>query len=180
MAYARQLGDDDLPAGTFETQFTFAQLLTEAVAATPGALLLVSIPASDVRREPDGTAAESVASDLETGGERGRAALRRLEHVVGRVAHQWHPASAQESFEIVRRRLFEQPDAQALRQVAATARKFVTFYREHQGEFPRETTEDAYEQKVRSASFFELIASEMQSHWLSKGKSDMFSVFSVY
>lgn len=151
VAYARQLGDDDLPGGTFETQFTFAQLLTEAVAATPGALLLVSIPASDVRREVDGTAAESVASDLETGGERGRAALRRLEHVVGRVAHQWHPASAQESFEIVRRRLFEQPDAQAFRQVAATARKFVTFYREHQGEFPRETTEDAYEQKIRSA-----------------------------
>lgn len=151
VAYARQLGDDDLPGGTFETQFTFAQLLTEAVAATPGALLLVSIPASDVRREVDGSAAESVASDLETGGERGRAALRRLEHVVGRVAHQWHPASAQESFEIVRRRLFEQPDAQAFRQVAATARKFVNFYREHQGEFPRETTEDAYEQKIRSA-----------------------------
>ncbi len=150
VAYARQLGDDDLPGGTFETQFTFAQLLTEAVAATPGALLLVSIPASDVRREHDGHA-ESVASDLETGGEKGRAALRRLEHVVGRVAHQWHPASAQESFEIVRRRLFEQPDAQAFRQVAATARKFVTFYREHQGEFPRETTEDAYEQKIRSA-----------------------------
>lgn len=151
VAYARQLGDDDLPGGTFETQFTFAQLLTEAVAATPGALLLVSIPASDVRGEVDGSAAESVASDLETGGERGRAALRRLEHVVGRVAHQWHPASAQESFEIVRRRLFEQPDAQAFRQLAATARKFVTFYREHQGEFPRETTEDAYEQKIRSA-----------------------------
>jgi predicted AAA+ superfamily ATPase len=150
VAYARQLGDGDLPGGTFETQFTFAQLLTEAVAATPGALLLVSIPASDVRREPDGNA-ESVTSDLETGGERGRAALRRLEHVVGRVAHQWHPASAQESFEIVRRRLFEQPDAAALRQVAATARKFVTFYRAHHGEFPRETTEDAYEQKMRSA-----------------------------
>lgn len=151
VAYARQLGDDDLPGGTFETQFTFAQLLTEAVTATPGALLLVSIPASDVRREGDGTTADSVASDLETGGERGRAALRRLEHVVGRVAHQWHPASAQESFEIVRRRLFEQPDAQGFRQIAATARKFVTFYREHQGELPRETTEDAYEQKIRSA-----------------------------
>ena len=151
VAYARQLSDDDLPGGTFETQFTFAQLLTEAVAATPGALLLVSIPASDVRRESDASDAGPVASDLETGGEHGRAALRRLEHVVGRVAHQWHPASAQESFEIVRRRLFEQPDAQALRQIAATARKFLTFYREHGGEFPRETTEDSYERKIRSA-----------------------------
>ena len=151
VAYARQLSDDDLPGGTFETQFTFAQLLTEAVAATPGALLLVSIPASDVRQGNNGNSDGTIASDLETGGEYGRAALRRLEHVVGRVAHQWHPASAQESFEIVRRRLFEQPDAQALRQIAATARKFVTFYREHLGEFPRETTENAYEQKIRSA-----------------------------
>jgi predicted AAA+ superfamily ATPase len=150
VAYARQLGDDDLPGGTFETQFTFAQLLTEAVAATPGALLLVSIPASDVRREANG-AGDPVASDLETGGEHGRAALRRLEHVVGRVAHQWHPASAHESFEIVRRRLFDQPDAQALRQIAATARKFVRFYRDHAGEFPRETVDDAYEQRIRSA-----------------------------
>ena len=150
VAYARQLGDNDLPGGTFETQFTFAQLLTEAVAATPGALLLVSIPASDVRGNDDHSAAP-IASDLETGGEHGRAALRRLEHVVGRVAHQWHPASAQESFEIVRRRLFEQPDAQALRRIAATARKFLTFYRDHHGEFPRETTENAYEQKIRAA-----------------------------
>ena len=112
VAYARQLSQDALPGGTFETQFTFAQVLTEAVAATPGALLLVSIPASDVRRE-DGDADAPLASDLETGGEHGKAALKRLEHVVGRVAHQWHPASAQESFEIVRRRLFEQPDAAA-------------------------------------------------------------------
>lgn len=150
VAYARQLSADDLPGGTFETQFTFAQLLTEAVAATPGALLLVSIPASDAQHN-GGDSGGPVASDLETGGEYGRAALRRLEHVVGRVANQWHPASAQESFEIVRRRLFEQPDAQALRHIAATARKFVTFYREHQGEFPRATTENAYEQKIRSA-----------------------------
>ena len=34
VAYARQLHDRaDLPAGTFETQFTFAQALTEAAKA---------------------------------------------------------------------------------------------------------------------------------------------------
>jgi len=150
VAYARQLSEEALPGGTFETQFTFAQALTEAVAATPGALLLVSIPASDVRHE-DGDAGAALASDLETGGEHGKAALRRLEHVVGRVAHQWHPASAQESFEIVRRRLFEQPDAAALRAINATARKFLTFYRDHSGEFPRDTTEAAYETRIKSA-----------------------------
>ena len=74
VAYARQLGDDDLPGGTFETQFTFAQLLTEAVAATPGALLLVSIPASEVR-DKDDRSDGPIASDLETGGEHGRAGL---------------------------------------------------------------------------------------------------------
>ena len=47
VAYARQLyGRDDLAGGTFDTQFTFAQTLTEVVKAVPGALLVVSIPAS--------------------------------------------------------------------------------------------------------------------------------------
>jgi len=48
VAYARQLyANSGLPAGTFDTHFTFAQALTEAVKATPGVLLAVSIPASD-------------------------------------------------------------------------------------------------------------------------------------
>ena len=47
VAYARQLyGRDDLAGGSFDTQFTFAQTLTEAVKAVPGAQLVVSIPAS--------------------------------------------------------------------------------------------------------------------------------------
>jgi len=153
VAYARQLhSQGDLPAGTFETQFSFAQVLTEAVKATPGALLLVSIPASDLRTLPEGDEAEvATASDLETGGAHGKAALQRLEHVVSRIAHHWQPASSQESFEIVRRRLFEEPDAEALRQISATARRFVSFYRDHAGEFPKETTDTAYEQRIKTS-----------------------------
>lgn len=151
VAYARQLrGNDDLVAGDFDTQFTFAQLLTEAVAATPGALLLVSIPASDVRRDEHENGPVQ-ASELETGGEQGRAALERLEHVVGRVAHQWQSASAHESFEIVRRRLFTEPDGDAQRAIAATARRFRDFYSKHHGEFPRETHEPAYETRIKAA-----------------------------
>ncbi len=41
------------------------------------------------------------------GGQRGREALDRLRNVVGRVESSWRPASAEEGFEIVRRRLFE-------------------------------------------------------------------------
>ena len=48
--------------------------------------------------------------DVEVGGERGRAALNRLRNAVGRVDASWHPATAEEGFEIVRRRLFEPLD----------------------------------------------------------------------
>src|SRR5690606_41368909 len=48
VAYARLLYDrDELPAGTFHTQFTFAQTLTEEVTSTPGTLLAISISAYD-------------------------------------------------------------------------------------------------------------------------------------
>ena len=39
--------DVDLPGGDFATHFTFAQALTESAAATPGCLLVVSLPSSD-------------------------------------------------------------------------------------------------------------------------------------
>ena len=148
VAYARGLyGQEGLVGGTFETQFTFAQQLTEAVKSVPGALLLVSIPASDVRRDDDAP----VASDLEVGGAHGRAALERLQNVVTRVAQPWTPASSGESFEIVRRRLFREPDAEARRKIDATARTFVEYYRKSIGELPAETREPAYEDRIRNA-----------------------------
>lgn len=149
VAYARQLyGRDDLPAGTFDTQFTFAQTLTEVAKSVPGVLVVISIPASS-----DGlTGAEgSGATTLEVGGQNGLEALARLQNVVRRVADQWRPATAEESFEIVRRRLFEEPDAAAQRDIAAVARQFVTFYATHRGEFPREAGEMDYERRIRDA-----------------------------
>ncbi len=147
VAYARQLyGRDDLPAGTFDTQFTFAQTLTEAVKSVPGALLVISIPASD-----DGKDGEDAGSDLEVGGTNGREALRRLQNIVRRVADQWRPASAQESFEIVRRRLFQEPDGAARADINAVARQFVRFYAEHKGEFPRGCSEREYEDRIKAA-----------------------------
>lgn len=148
VAYARGLyARDDLCGGTFETQFTFAQTLTEAVSATRGALLLVSVPASDVRQEAGGRD----ASDLEIGGAHGRQALERLQNVVGRTSYEWRPASSQESFEIVRRRLFSEPDGDTRTMIAATAKAFVEFYQRSHGEFPRETLDLEYERKIRTA-----------------------------
>lgn len=148
VAYARQLHSrDDLVGGSFDTQFSFAQALTEAASQTPGALVLVSIPASDARVANE----DQPLNDLETGGIHGREALGRLEHVVGRTAHQWQPATSTESFEIVRRRLFIEPDDSAARKIAATARKFVEFYRHSAGELPVHVREGAYEERIRQA-----------------------------
>jgi predicted AAA+ superfamily ATPase len=145
VAYARQLvGKDDLPAGTFDTQFTFAQALTEMVQGIPGVMLIVSVPASDAI-DAEGQAA---GSDIEIGGANGQIALDRLQNVVRRVADQWRPTSKQESFEIVRRRLFQNPDAQGHADIAAIAKKFVTLYRDNHGQFPVETEDPKYEARM--------------------------------
>jgi predicted AAA+ superfamily ATPase len=105
VAYARQLHDQsDLPAGSFETQFTFAQALTESAKAAKNCLLVISLPASDTGGSP-----HPQTEDVEVGGIRGREALDRLRNVVGRLESSWTPATAEEGFEIVRRRLFEPP-----------------------------------------------------------------------
>jgi predicted AAA+ superfamily ATPase len=148
VAYARQLHDQgDLPAGGFETQFTFAQVLTESAKAVKNCLIVISLPASDTTGSP-----HAQADDAEVGGQRGREALDRLRNVVGRIESSWRPASAEEGFEIVRRRLFEPlsgPDQFKERDVVARA--FADFYRAHQQEFPPECRDADYEKRIRAA-----------------------------
>ena len=80
VAYARQLPDGSNPnavrpaGGDFDTQFTFAQALTEAAATVPNVVVLIAIP----------------ASDIETGGPQGRTALERLKNVDGENALPLH------------------------------------------------------------------------------------------
>src|SRR6266545_498169 len=150
VAYARQLfGRDDLDGGTFDTQFTFAQTLTEAVKSVPGAMLVISIPASS--ETPSAEERERASSDLEVGGLNGREALARLQQVIRRIADQWRPASHQESFEIVRRRLFEERDAASQADISVVARTFTEFYSRHRGEFPGGVGELAYEERIKAA-----------------------------
>lgn len=142
VAYAREMvGRDDLPSGTFDTQFSFAQTLTESVSAVPGCMLVVSIPASD---------SGAAGADIEIGGENGRRALERLQNVIRRVADQWRPSTKDESFEIVRRRLFKDPDSQASARIAAVARSFIKMYQKDAPSYPREvTTGSEYEERIR-------------------------------
>ncbi len=146
VAYARQLyGREDLAGGTFDTQFTFAQSLTEAAKSIPGVLLAISIPAShdgDDRGEVAGAAEE-------VGGSNGMEALKRLQNVVRRVADQWRPASSDEAYRIVKQRLFESEGATALAQIAATAKSFSDFYQANAGEFPKEARDPQYGRRIQ-------------------------------
>jgi predicted AAA+ superfamily ATPase len=148
VAYARQLHDQgDLPGGSFETMFTFAQVLTESARMARNCLLVVSLPASDTGGSP-----HTQADDVEVGGIRGREALDRLRNVVGRLESSWRPATAEEGFEIVRRRLFELPSGpDAFKQRDVTARAFADLYGSQAAEFPPECRSADYERRIQAA-----------------------------
>ena len=136
VAYARQLPSRDnepsLIGGHFDTQFTFAQALTEAAAAVENVVVLVSIP----------------ASDIEVGGDKGQEALARLSNVVRRKSAQWKPAEDDESFEIVRRRLFEPMTPENARVRDGVIKAFCDYYREKKSDFPSEVTEGEYRRRM--------------------------------
>ncbi len=137
VAYARNLfGKADLPAGTYDSQISFAQALTEAAKQVPNALLLISVP----------------QSTNEIGGSNGEKALEGLRNVLQRVATEWRPANPNEGFEIVRRRLFEPiPNDQAGAHRDAVVRSFKEMYALNKNEFPAETREADYGDKLTAS-----------------------------
>ena len=139
VAFIRQLSDNVnvfIPAGTFDTNITFAQSLSEAVKATPGCLLVASIP----------------ASDIEYGGTLGKSACDRLQNVFSRMEFAWKPATPDESFEIVRRRLFKPIAEEKLASERdAVCNAFSRFYRDNSADFPLHCKEADYERRLKLA-----------------------------
>ena len=137
VAYVRQTyGKTGLPGGSFDTNMTFAQAITEASRATPSAMLVASIP----------------SSDIEIGGEGGKEALTRLKNTFGRMESPWRPASAEESFEIVRRRLFEPiTDPKDFAARDAVIKSFGQLYCGAKPEFPQGCGEAEYERRLEKA-----------------------------
>src|SRR5438067_9232283 len=147
VAYARQLHDQgDLPAGGFETQFSFAQVLTESAKLAKNCLLVISLPASDTSGSP-----HTQADDVGVGGIRGREALDRLRNVIGRLESSGRPATAEEGFEIVRRRLFEAIPGDQFKNRDLTARAFSELYHAQSAEFPPECRSADYEKRMQAA-----------------------------
>jgi len=141
VAYAAQLlGDGNYRGGNFDTQFYFAQALTEVVKSVPGALLVVSLPASV------DTNGQEITSQVS--GQDAHLALTKLRDAVGRTKNGWSTAKGDEQFEIVRRRLFQTPDAENLKFARATAKTYSDFYSKQAAEFPPEVREAEYSRRI--------------------------------
>ena len=149
VAYARQLHDQsDLPAGSFETQFTFAQALTES------AKLAQQLPAGDqpaglghrrARRTPRPTTsrwAASAGARRSTGcatwsggwSRRGgrRAPRRASRSCAGGCSSRWPSRTQFKARDVV-------------------ARAFADLYRTQQQEFPPECRDADYEKRIKAA-----------------------------
>lgn len=127
VGYVRQFPEGKaLSGGSYDSNLSFVQALTEAVKLVPTAIVLASLPESEV----------------EAGSHRGVAALRTLEKTFGRVQALWKPVATEEAFEIVRRRLFEPVRDAAARN--AVCRAFADAYVAEGAKLPVETQEGRY------------------------------------
>ena len=134
VAYIRQFQEGQpLSGGSFDSNLSFIQALTEACKLVPNAMLLGSLPESEV----------------EAGSQRGVAALRALEKTFGRIQALWKPVATEEAFEIVRRRLFEPVHDEKARE--AVCRAFADAYIAEGGKLPSETQEGHYYDRLLQA-----------------------------
>lgn len=134
VAYIRQFEEGKaLTGGSFDSNLSFVQALTEALKAVPTAVLLASLP----------------ESEKEVGSQRGEKALAALSHYFGRVQALWKPVATEEAFEIVRRRLFaSMNDSLAAEQVC---RAYAEFYLANRDDFPQETQGSRYFERLLHA-----------------------------
>ena len=120
-------------AGTYNSNLSFIQNLTEAIKQVPNAVLLASLP----------------DSTKEAGDAHGEMTLQTLEHYFGRVHAIWRPIDTQESFEIVRRRLFKPITNDLAKE--EVCRAFADTYITNPGAFPADTQEGTYYEKLLGA-----------------------------
>ena len=134
VAYIRQFEPGkQYKGGTYDSNLSFIQALTEAVKTVPNAILLASLP----------------ESDLEAGGEVGQRALNTLEKFFARLEAVWKPVGAEEAFEIVRRRLFDKVGS--AKEMDGVCQVFADYYRQHPDKLPIETQANSYRDRLRQS-----------------------------
>jgi hypothetical protein len=146
VAYIRQLSSE-----RYEAHLSFLQSLTEAAAQTRNALIVGSLPESDIEAG---------------GGEKGRDTLRALEKLFGRTQSAWQPAQGSETYAVIRRRLFQDLDENGERARKRTVEAFRKLYRDHKGDFPANAAEKDYEEKLIEAyPVHPMLFDKLSSEW---------------
>ncbi|MCY3938336.1 MAG: DUF499 domain-containing protein [Chloroflexi bacterium] len=112
--------------------YTFIQALTESVRRSENAILVVTLPESEV----------------EAGGEGGAEALARLDHLLGRIEAVWEPLEVNEAFEVVRRRLFGNAIDHEARD--STCESFAAMYSRSRSDYPQGVGEQRYLERMKS------------------------------
>jgi predicted AAA+ superfamily ATPase len=131
VAFIRQLESGrTYAAGTFASNLSFVQALTEAVKLVPSSILLASLP----------------ESEIEAGGSSGKLALDSLQKYFARIESVWKPVATEEAFEIVKRRLFDGPGNTA--EIEKVCRVFFDYYVSNRAKFPSETQAAHYLQRL--------------------------------
>ena len=133
VAYIRQFEEGrTYTGGSFGSNITFIQALTEAIKQVPNAILLASLP----------------ESKAEAGGAMGERALETLSKYFGRIEAVWKPVGTEEAFSIVRRRLFSKVDELA---AEANCKAFFELYQQQGEHFPVETQKGDYLRRMKQA-----------------------------
>ena len=123
--------------GNFDQFIVFLQELSEAVRTSERSMLVVSLPQSEIEIGID---------------DGGKEVLRTIEHHFGRLQSVWSPVEAHESFEIVRRRLF-QPCRREKERDEICAAYAAMYKRDKRGanqKFPLSTKETRYLNRMKA------------------------------
>ena len=156
VAYLRQFANGEVyQGGTFASNLSFIQALTEALKNVPKAMLLASLP----------------ESKIEVGGERGVEALEALEKYFGRVETVWKPVGAEEAFNIVKRRLFStQQTSETTTEIQDVCKKISDYYRRHKDKFPAEVQQNYQQRLVNCYPIHPEIFDRLYQDWSTLAK----------
>lgn len=149
VVYIRQFVESQpLSGGTYDSNLSFIQSLTEAAKLVTNAVVLASLP----------------DSNSQAGGPRGLAVLQALEAVFNRVQALWKTVSPEEAFEIVRRRLFESiRDTKGRDQVC---RAFADAYIAEGAKVSQETQESRYfDRMIQSYPIHPEVFAQLYEEW---------------
>ena len=133
VAHARNIPNEDDKLDKF---YSFVQYLTEAARQSDGVSLVITLP----------------ENEIEAGTATGRDALDRidrlavLDNITARVEAVWHPLEARETFEVIRRRLFEDKIDEAER--ARVCAAFAGMYSRSRADYPPEAAEARYRERL--------------------------------